>query len=787
MKIPVSLLHSYIAFDEPLAVISEKLTLLGIEVDGIENEKPRFSKVIAAEVQSTEAHPSADHLTIAQVFDGSKEWTIVCGAKNCRKGLRVAFAPLGAKVLDDKGCERSIAEATLRGVVSKGMLCSAAELGIPGEEDHRIVELPSDIPLGQDLTSVLWDPVLELSLTPNLGHCMSALGVARELSAALNRPLKRNKIHLKEVFPLEKKLKVKVQAPELCPRYLCRLIENVKIGPSPFWLKQTLLACGMRPINNVVDITNYIMLKTGQPLHAFDLDKIDGHISVQKATHAKTFTGLDGVQREIQPGALLITDSSRILALAGIMGGADSAVSEQTRSIAVEAALFDALSIRKTARNAKLSTESSQRFEKGIDWQNIPHVLDEACQMIMEICQGSASSAIDIQGQKFHFRETTLRARRVNQILGTHLNLSEIVDILHRLECQTHKIDDDSVRVVIPSYRNDASEEIDLIEDVARIFGYNNIEKKTPVCSPSQIPFDPVYLFEREIRSRLVGQGLQEIITCNLIGPKLAQLLPDKNPLKVLHSKSEDTSILRSSLLPSHLEVVKTNLDQKNAALMGFEIGRVHFKIDKDPIEIPMIGLVFYGKIRPHHWDRKPSDLDFYDLKGSLETLFEGLSISTITFQSSKHPSFHPGRQADLIVQGGNRIGSLGEVHSDLLSALDIKQRVYFAEIDLDLLIKLPNLHIRYQAMPQFPSTERDWTLALPSDVPCEKLFVTIHSFHSPLFEKAQLIDLYIKENRHNATVRFTYRNSSKTISFEEAEDVHAKLVSYVQQKLFPL
>lgn len=786
MKIPLSLLKSYITLDEPLSVVAETLTLLGIEVDAIENESPRFSKVVAAEIRATQSHPSSDHLTLAKVFDGIREWPVVCGAKNCRPGIKVAFARIGAILTDEHQHERIIAETTIRGEISQGMLCSAQELGIPGEE-NGILELPTDIPNGQDLATVLHDPVFEISLTPNLGHCMSALGIARELSAALKRPLHHSKRSVIEnpAATIEDQLEVSVQDTVRCPRYLCRLIEDIKIGPSPFWLKQTLLSCGLRPINNVVDVTNYILIKTGQPLHAFDYHKIDGKsISIQTSEASQTFTSLDDISREVPAETLLICDANKAVAIAGVIGGANSAISEQTRAIVLEAAYFDGLSIRKTARQLKLSTESSQRFEKGLDWQEIPEALDEAAQLIKELCEGRiAKGFVDIKSHKFVSKELSLRVERVNRILGTQLSMNEVEDCLKRIGCKIQFKDDKALRVVVPSYRNDLSLEIDLVKEVARIYGYNNIECKTPLCTNSLIPNDPIFIFEREIRKRMTAQGLQEIVTCNLIGPKLASLLPTRDFFTVLHSKTEDYSILRPSLLPSLLEIVQLNLAQKNESLNAFEIGRIHLKQNAAPLEIPMLGIIMFGKTRPHHWDRKPSDIDYFDLKGILETLFESLSVQNISFQSSSHPSFHPSRQSDVHVDGLS-IGSLGEVHPALLEKLDIKQKVYFAELNLMHLLKLPKAQLTCHPLSQYPETERDWTIPLPEQTQCTALFEAIHSFRSPLFEKAELIDLYISESKRNATIRFTYRDSLKTISFEEAEAVHEKLMSHVLQQI---
>lgn len=787
MKIPLSLIQSYLEIQEPLSDLAEVLTLLGIEVDGIQNATPRFSGVVVGKVLSATPHPEADRLRVAQVSDGNREWQVVCAAANCRAGLLTAFAKTGALLFDEEGKERRIGEAKLRGVESFGMLCSASELGLPGENEG-ILELPSDFFPGEDLSERLWDPVLELSLTPNLGHCMSALGIARELSASLQRPLREAKTGLKENSPvrIEKNFQAKILAPTLCQRYACRLIENVKIGPSPFWLQQTLLASGMRPINNAVDATNYILLKTGQPLHAFDAEEIKGHtLKIQTLNDSVPFQGLDGVEYTVPPDTLLICDEERPLALAGILGGVKSAVSEKTQSILLEAASFDPISVRKAAKCLGIRTDSSQRFEKGTDPQSLLEILDEAAQLIAEICGGStASGHLDIEGRPLASRTILLRPARANALIGVNLSLGEIQELMRRIGCKVHA-KQDLLHVEPPAYRNDLQEEIDLVEEVARLYGYNNIERKKPLATISDLPHDPLFVFEREIRRRMSSMGLQELLNCDLISPALAALSPEllyptSSLIQVLHAKSEEYSILRPSLLPGMLETVRTNLDQKNSSLSAFEVGRIYLKEEHSFSEIPMLGIAVYGKERPHHWEKKPEEVDFYDLKGIVEALMESLGIPA-EIVASRHASFHPGRQANLCLKE-QLIGSMGEIHPAVLEKLDIKQRVLFAEINLSHLMHLRKTHHRMTPLPQYPATERDWTITLPKGMLCKQLFDAIHSFHSPLLEKAELIDLYLfeEEAKRNATLRFTYRDLLKTISFEEAEAAHAKLMAHV-------
>ena len=614
---------------------------------------------------------------------------------------------------------------------------------------------------------------------------MSALGIARELSAALQIPLNKHKPHLTETSKAID-FTAKIQDPHACSRYLCRLIEGVKIGPSPFWLQQTLRSVGMNPINNVVDITNYILLKTGQPLHAFDADKIEGrHIFVQTSHTPVAFTGLDGISRELPPRSLLICDEKKPLALAGILGGANSAISESTHTILLEAAHFDPMSVRKTARALSLRTESSQRFEKGIDASALEDVLDETCSLLSQFACGQiAKGIVKAQGEMEKLREISLRVPRVNQLLGTQLSFGEIREILERLDCKVHA-KQEQLTVQVPSYRNDLAIEVDLIEEIARIYGYNNIEKKAPLYSTSPLPHDPAFLFEGRVRSRMRSMGLQEILTCDLIGPKLASLVAHMNCISVLHAKSEEYSLLRPSLLPGVLEVIRHNLDQKNHSLSLFELGRIYAALKST--EIPMLAIALTGKVRPHHWEAKPLDADFFDLKGDVEGLLEALGISNCTFQPSHQETFHPHAQATLHTDS-MILGTLGEIHPHLLAKLDIKQRVFYAELNLASLQSLAKPHIRMTHLSAFPSTERDWTLTLPSNMTFEALQEAIRSFHSPLLEKSEFIDLYVFEednhSKRNATLRFTYRDPLKTLSFEEAEAVHAKLLNHVKSRL---
>lgn len=768
MKLPLSLIKSFIHLDMPAVKIGEVLTLLGIELDRIENGQPSFAKVVIGEVLAVKKHPDAKNLQIADVSDGEKTYTVVCGAPNCRAGMKTAFAKVGAVLTDADGMQRRIENSSIRGVESFGMLCSGAELRI--SEDHEgILDLPHEMKTGEDAAHVLWDPILELSLTPNLGHCMSALGVARELSAALQIPYNRPKAPHKSIA-LEKQVVVHDFA--LCPRYMCCLIEGIKVGPSPFWLKRQLEACGQKSINNIVDIANYIMMKVGQPLHAFDYDLLEGDkIQVGPAKTPIKFMGLDGVERDVPVGALLISDGHKPVAIAGIMGGANSAVSEKTTRILLEAAYFDPITIRVASKKIGLRTESSQRFEKGIDPIGVEEALYEAAQLIGGTVKGTA----DLKKGNFKPKEIHYRPSRINQILGTKLSETEIEEIFERLGFKAK-----GGKAEVPLYRADITEEIDLVEEAARIYGYNNIEKTIPRCSTTLIPNDSTFLFENEMRRRLVALGLVEFLSCDLISPRLAEISRGITPeamgfLKAGYSKSEEYSILRTSLLPGLLQATKGNLAQKNSTISAFEIGRIHFLQDEKVVEIPMASILLTGKRDLPHWSHKGADFDYFDLKGMVETLFKA------TFTPSNHIAFHPGRQAD-IHMGDLIVGSLGEVHPALLEMFDIGQRVLYAELNLSHLLKMRKTHTKVVPLPQFPASERDWTIPLPLKIAIDQLFQAVQSRKSLLLEKVELIDLYMPEGaeQKNATFRFVYRDPLKTISFEEVEAEHAKMMETI-------
>ena len=795
MKVPLSWLKEFIPLDLSPQEIASTLTLLGIEVESIEGKTFSFQGVVVGQVLSAEKHPNAERLQVAQVTDGTNEVQVVCGAPNCRAGLVTAFAKIGASLTDSEQKTWKIKKSKIRDVESQGMLCSAAELGF-SKEHEGIIELPTDWPLGTDLTSFYSDPIFEISLTPNLGHCLSVLGIARELGSALNKKASRPDFCIQTTVgpSITKRLSASIENFDLCPRYALRTVQNIKVGPSPEWIVKKLEACGIRSINNVVDIGNLVMLEMGQPLHIFDAQKIEGNtLIVSSRTTHTSFVTLDEKERPIPPGALLICDAEKPLAFAGIMGGLSSSVTDATTDVIIEAAVFDPSSIRKTTRALDLRSDSSYRFERGIDPCGLGLALDRACFLLQEIAGGEIiQGMIDVKEQEFAAKEIICKVARANSLLGTSLSQSEVISLLERLEMRVKARSDGQLEVVVPTYRTDVQVEVDLIEEVARVFGYNNLPKKPPIHRSSSILDTPLYSFEKEIRSILLQESLQECVTCDLISPTLAKITMEKGLLEeatiaVLHPRSFDQSVLRTSLLPGLLQVIKHNANHQVSDIGAFEIGKIHFKESNQFKEQPCIGIILTGKKEPLHWDRKPKEYDFFDLKGIIQNLLKALNLREPLFEPSHLHTLHPGRQAGLKL-GRQTIGVIGEVHPEILQNFGIDERVLFGELNISDLMIFKQKDKKYQKLPSFPGSHRDWTLTLKSETPIAKIFEAIEKSKPRLLEHYALIDLFTGEklgtDRKNATLRFVYRDQEKTISLETVESEHQRLLEATTSKL---
>jgi len=792
MKVPLSWLKEYVDLPFSPHQIAETLTLAGLEVDGIEFSSSSFEGVVIAKVLQTTPHPNADRLKVAKVFDGKEEFQVVCGASNCREGLITAFAKIGAQLKSGDGKSFKIKKSKLRDIESYGMLCSAEELGLPAKEDG-ILELCSSSSLGVDLSTLYSETIFDITLTPNLGHCMSIYGIARELSALLKTPLKKLDSSFEE-SNVSPSFSIKIENSKKCPHYSCRLIKGVQVGPSPDWLIQKITSFGLRSINNVVDISNYVMITTGQPLHFFDADTIEGStLYISESLPGDTITTLDESLRNIPTGSILIRDEKKILAIAGVMGSLDSGISKKTKNVLIESALFSSSSIRKTTKELSLKTDSSQRFEKGTDACLIGLALDLATELLLKVASATSSEKkADCNLHPFIAKKVLCRKDRINQLIGIRLSLNEIAEMLERLHIKTVKEHADSLEVLIPSHRNDLNQEIDLVEEIAKLYGYHHLPKKAPLHHTSFLSDSPIFSFENKVRNLLLQEGLQEFMTCDLMSPFLLDLTFDQKaaqiePLTVLQSKSNDYSILRPSLLPGLLQISKYNIDHQCQNLAGFEVGRVHFKQSGTYQEPVSIGLLLSGSNAPHHHDPKPKPFDFFDLKGIVENLLEAFKIDSISFKPSYLPHFQQGRQA-YVQKDDICLGAIGEVHPSILSKIDISQRVYFAEIKLNELLKMHKPLERIEDLPLYPSSERDWTVSLKKETPIENVLSCIQNLAPPFLENIFLLDLFESDqiglDRKNATWRFVYRDPKKTLDLQTVEQEHTKLLQMVAEKL---
>lgn len=762
MLIPLSWLKKFVRFDLTLEELEEVLTLSGLEVDSLKPKPLDFSNVVVGEILQVSPHPDAEKLQVAKVSDGTKTHQVVCGASNCRAGMKTAFARVGGKVGEIK-----IKKAKLRGTESNGMLCGADELGL-SEVPAGIMEL--DLQTGLDLSEHFSDTILEISLTPNLGHCASVFGVARELAAQLETKAKQPTIKLKEVEE-KNTTKIQIQDPH-CYAYACRKMKGVKVGPSPAWLKTALEDSGIRSLNNIVDVTNYVMLEFGQPMHAFDAAHVD---EIQVKRGKGTLKTLDDIERTLTSEAMLICSKKEPLAVAGVMGGINSAINEHTTEIILEAAWFDSSEVRRSSKALNLRTESSNRFEKGIDPLGLRRALDRAASLIQEVAGGDILKGIaEEKTTSFTPRFIPLRIERVNALLGTELSDSEIESFLSRLELPFRE-----GKVEIPSYRNDITAEIDLIEEVARVYGYNNIKRSNPLIISSPQKHSKIYLVETRARRRLLQEGLQEFLGCDLISPKQAEILKQEELITVLKPSSIDQSVLRTSLLPGFLQSARHNFDHKNFDISAFEIGRIHFRWEDSYKERLMAGVLLTGSQTPHHFSHKTQPVDFFDLKGIFENFLKAFELSP-EWTTSKTETFHPGIQATLKIND-RVLGTLGQVHPSVLAHFDINVPLYFGEIDLHQL-SIPARSM--QPIAQFPGVERDWTITLKREMPIQNFLDAAQKVPSKLLRDVHLIDLFESEklgkDKKNATFRFNYRHEKKTLKTEDVDREHARIVEQV-------
>ncbi len=795
MLVPLSWLREYIPFSMSPQELANSLTLAGMEVEKVSLFAPQLPGVVVAKIIQAKPHVHGVS-QVLQVSDGQTNWQVVCSYPNCKVGMYVPFAKEGARVQGPSGNDVIVKKTSWDGTPSLGILCTEKQIGL-SEADAIVAELDHTAPLGASVSDLLKETVLDISLTPNLGHCMSILGIAREVCAMIEGKITLPSYSLKQEDTTKKadSIEIAIDHQSGCSFYSCRLMHTLKKSSTPFWLKKRLRTAGMRSLHPVVDVTNYIMLGTGQPIHAFDSQKIEGKkIFVRPTEQDLCFETIDGKRRSVAKNTLMIWDRAKPLAIAGVMGGACSEVTETTHSVLLESAHFSSSLIRLASKSLHIRTEASLRFERGIDIEQTAEALDQAAALIEQITGGKSNPSKNKRSNTLPRTKTiSLRTHRANAILGTSLSFSEIESYLSRLSIKTTPSNAQVLEAIVPSYRNDLTREIDLIEEIARIYGYHNLKRGKARVINSRIPHAPRHQVEQKIRTFLLQEGLQEFLTCSLISPKLCAIalekeLPEKASIHVLRPSSLDQSILRTSLLPGLLQAVKYNFDRQIKDICAFEVGSVYFKDGPHFRERLAAAIIMTGKHAPLYFETTNRAVDFFDLKGIVENICSRFAIESALFSPSHLESFYPKKQAMLHV-GSLRLGVLGQIHPERLAMVDMREPVFFAQLDLsDLLFFKQTSKERVTLPPSFPHSERDWTFSLQKEVPMERVMHAIHALQSTLLEKFSLINLYegqtVKPGYKNVTLRFTYRDHEKTLEQNQVEKEHSRLVAHVSRFL---
>ncbi len=758
--------------------IASRLTMLGIEIESFENLSEKYKGFVVGSVVEVENHPNADRLSVCKVNVGSDAKSIVCGAPNVAAGQKVAVGLVGAVVPHDQhdpeGRPFELKRVKIRGVESEGMICSSSELDL-GDDKSGIVVLESDAETGKSLAEYLGldDTIYEVSITPNRADCLSHLGIARELASAYSRKLKPRRLTLHESeTPVGGTAKVEVSAHDLCPRYSARVIKNINVGPSPKWLKTAVEKVGMRSISNVVDATNYVLLELGQPLHAFDLDLLKRrHIVVRRPKpEEKVFTTLDGKERNIDPDMLMICDLDKVVAIGGVMGGINSEINSETKNILIESANFSPSSIRKTSKRLGLSTEASYRFERGVDPNLTLTALDRVAEIIKETAGGEiAKGIIDIAEAKFTPRRVELHVENVNRLLGTRLSSGEIKRYLDSIDIITEKKSETILTTSVPTFRDDIEREADLIEEVARVHGYEKIEDGMHTRLSLDTRFKENGTLE-DVKNYLAGAGFHEIIT-NSLQPEATAEIGGVAHVTLTNPISEDMAAMRTSMLPGVLQTIKRNLSFGFKNMKLFESGRVYSRAKEAQkvgnfVEKGCLALSLTGVADPQSFDRPEYGFDMLDLKSEAERMLSHLNLDSWDFISYDNVKEYE-ESLKLFVKGVE-VAFLGRIASSIRERFEIEQEVYFAEFDIPQLISLRMSNIRFQPLPKFPIASVDLAFIVNTDVRVGDLIGSLRTVAGHLLKEVSVFDIYsgegVPEGKKSVAVTVSLGSDERTL-----------------------
>lgn len=795
MLVSLKKIREFVDFEMSIEELDNTLTMLGLEVESIVDYNKKYTGFYVAEVTECEKHPNADKLSVCQVNFGGDTVQVVCGAPNVRKGQKVVFGTIGA-VVPNGGFK--LEKRKIRDVVSFGMICSQVELDL-GEESSGIWVLPEDAPVGMEFAKYygLDDVVLEIGITPNKADCLSHLGIAREIAAKLNKKFRYPEIKvISNNENSENYASITIEDASICPRYSARIIKNVKIQPSPNWLRNALTKLGIRPINAAVDVTNYVLYEMGQPLHAFDYNKIEGNkIIVRKAKKEEAFVTLDGKTRILDDYMIVIADEKKPIALGGVMGGENSEITDDTTDIILESAYFNPSLIRKTSKKLGLSSDSSYRFERGVDIENVIPALNRAAVLIAELCGGEiVGSEIDVYPEPVKLKEIALRFERARKIIGCDISNDFMLQVFENLGFEKIEQTSEYVKYRIPHRRNDIFEEIDLIEEVARFYNYDNIEPNyvSSITFSESIVDDNLQIspLKNKIRHFIVSNGFTEILTQNMVDTRSAEIFTS-NPVKIANPLGEELSIMRPSIVPSILKTINLNIRYGNTNLKIFEIGKIFKHTDDNKALLPgyeereILAISLIGKTFPKQWSEKERPFDFYDLKGFVEDFADFLRLP-ISFSKIDSDGIYSPNSLKIELDNYT-IGYCGYVNRGILKNYDIEEDVLLAEIDFSQITHYKTVENKYEPVSPFPTVDRDLAFIVDESTEAKSLLDEIRSNGGKLLSNVLIFDVYagknIPEGKKSLAFSLIFSSSERTLTDEEVDSTINQIIKAVESK----
>lgn len=790
MKVLYSWLKDFVPLDISPEATAAELARLGFEIATLQVFGGKLAGVVTAEIRECGKHPNADRLSFCKVWDGQTEFPVVCGAPNVRAGQKIAFARVGATLPNGD----VLKAAKIRGIESQGMICSSEELGLP-EKSEGILVLPAETALGRDIRPLLEldDALIEIEITPNRRDALGILGVARELAAGLNLTLKNLEPRSRELDLATATISVINEAQDVCPRYTARYFRDIKVGPSPEWMVRRLTRCGYRSINNLVDITNYVMHELGQPMHVFDAVRLEGRIlRVRRAVAGETLLTLEGKTATLPEGTLVIADDKKPAALAGIMGGEISAVSSETTEIVLESAAFAPSTIRRTSKDLGIRSESSYRFERGSDYEMVMFASRRAAQLVQELAGGLGTRPVESSAPAPVTQTIKLRTDRIKSFLGLDIKESQAADLLRKLGCVI-SIGTGQLHVNVPSWRADLTMEADLLEEIARLYGYDHIPTQMTAVRLTTVPDDALWQFERDLTQRLIGLGYSE--ACNTSFLSTAQAAPftppfgtgqDAKAVAVANPLSLEQAVLRTSLLPGLLQSAVLNFRRQNASVELFETGKVFFQNQEGRHESRRLALLAGGEIISSQWRQKKRKADYYDLAGLLATLLRSLHISGYQSSAFKFESFHP-KRSSVLHHGSRVLGWFGEIHPDLPQTLGTEEPLVAAELDVQALLDARPTQVSYHAPSPFPPVRRDLSMIAPETCAYEKVEQTLRAAGGQDLESLSLIDLFngekIGAGKRSLTVSLLFRTKDKTLTDADIDTIIQRMIQDLEKK----